>query len=75
MTILEGDRHEVTRLAKSPDNKNLAVGYSDGSIRLFNLGTGESDVTLSGHKSAVSALNYDSAGMRLVSGAKVRFAM
>ncbi|ELT90132.1 hypothetical protein CAPTEDRAFT_89073 [Capitella teleta] len=66
---LEGEKHQVSCLSASPDCKHLAVGYSDGSIRIFNLSTGELAITFSGHKSAVTTMNYDHQGMRLVSGA------
>uniref|UniRef100_A0A4W3GL16 WD repeat-containing protein 3 n=1 Tax=Callorhinchus milii TaxID=7868 RepID=A0A4W3GL16_CALMI len=68
--ILQGIKHEVTYLCSSPDGRHLAVGYEDGSIRIFNIMTGESNVTFNGHKSSVSILNYDSLGARLVSGSK-----
>ena len=61
----------MTVLAPSPDKRHLAVGYSDGAVRVFDFTTGEVAVTFSGHKSAVTALNYDHDGVRLVSGAKV----
>lgn len=66
-----GDKHEVTVLARSPAQRQIAVGYSNGSIRIFDLVTGECQVTFNGHKSAVTALNFDKTGMRLVSGSKV----
>ena len=62
----------MTILAASPDKLHLAVGYMDGTIKIFNILTGEVAVTFSGHKSAVTALNYDNDGVRLVSGSKVR---
>lgn len=65
---LEGDQHEATVLARSPNKRHLAVGYANGAIKLFNLSTGQAEVAFSGHKSAVTALNYDKSGMRLVSG-------
>ena len=68
---LQGDKEEVTRLASSPGHSHLAVGYNDGSIKVFDLATGELQVTFNGHKSAVTALNYDQDGVRLVSGSKV----
>ncbi|PKU29021.1 wd repeat-containing protein hypothetical protein [Limosa lapponica baueri] len=49
---------------------NLAVGYEDGSIRVFNLLSGEANITFNGHKAAVTALQYDHLGGRLVSGSK-----
>ncbi|XP_072035883.1 WD repeat-containing protein 3-like [Amphiura filiformis] len=66
--VLQGTKHEVTYLAKSPQGNTLAVGYADGSICLFNLVTGEVTVTFSGHKSAVTALSFDQQALRLVSG-------
>lgn len=68
---LYGDKHQVTMIRKSPDGLHLAVGYQNGSIKIFDLGSGEATVTFNGHKSAVTALNYDLEGMRLVSGAMV----
>jgi len=70
MFDLTGDQHEVTALTQSPDNQHLAVGYSDGTVRIFDLITGQTKITFSGHKSSVTALNYDQHGMRLVSGSK-----
>ena len=72
LATLEGEKHEVTTLASSPDKLHLAVGYTDGTIKIFNILTGEVAVTFSGHKSAVTALNYDHDGVRLVSGSKVK---
>ncbi|KAK2177320.1 hypothetical protein NP493_607g01054 [Ridgeia piscesae] len=70
VATLYGDKHNVVALAASPDKQHLAVGYNDGTIRIFVLKTGQSDVTFSGHKSGITALNYDHNGMRLVSGSK-----
>ncbi|XP_056415962.1 WD repeat-containing protein 3 [Hyla sarda] len=68
--ILQGQKQEVTQLRPSPDGLSLAVGYQDGSIRIFSLLSGESSITFNGHKAAVTALNYDQLGGRLVSGSK-----
>lgn len=54
----------------SPNKNQLAVGYEDGVVRLFDLNSGECLVTFSGHKSAVTCLAFDGDGMRLVSGSK-----
>lgn len=61
----------MTQIAKSPDKRHVAVGYSDGMVKVFDLHGGEVMVNFSGHKSAVTALSYDHQGLRLVSGAKV----
>lgn len=66
-----GLRSLVTCLARSPTNwDTFAVGYADGSIRLWSTGTTSVLVTLNGHKSAVSALSWDQDGTRLASGSK-----
>ncbi|KAM9320420.1 WD repeat-containing protein 3 [Gastrophryne carolinensis] len=68
--ILQGQKHEATQLCPSPDGLSLAVGYEDGSIRVFSLLSGDSGITFNGHKAAVTALGYDQLGGRLVSGSK-----
>ncbi|XP_042722780.1 WD repeat-containing protein 3 [Lagopus leucura] len=68
--ILKGSKHEVSFLRPSPDGLHLAVGYEDGSIRIFSLLSGEASVAFNGHKAAVTALQYDQLGGRLVSGSK-----
>lgn len=68
--VLEGLKQEATALCPSPDGLHLAVGYEDGSIRIFSLLSGEGDVTFNGHKAAVTSLKYDALGGRLASGSK-----
>ncbi|EEB07217.2 U3 snoRNA associted protein Dip2 [Schizosaccharomyces japonicus yFS275] len=46
----------------------FAVGYSDGSIRLWQKGSLQ--VTLNGHKNAVTALQFNNDGTKLASGSK-----
>lgn len=65
-----GEKHCVTVLKTSPNNNQLAVGYDDGVVRLFDLASGECSVTFSGHKSPVNCLAFDTDGMRLASGSK-----
>jgi len=64
----EGRRPEVTQLALSPDGSQLAVGHSDGTIRLWNLESGEAELPASGHKTGVSCLRYSRSGALLASG-------
>ena len=61
----------MSALAKSPDDRHVAVGYLNGSVRIFSVETGECRVTFNGHRRAVRALNYDPHGVRLVSGGAV----
>ncbi|KAM0754199.1 WD40 repeat-like protein [Meredithblackwellia eburnea MCA 4105] len=61
----------VTCLCRSPTNwDTFAVGYQDGSIRIWSAEAREVVVTLNGHKSAVTALAFDPAGTVLASGSK-----
>ena len=61
----------MVQLCASPDGQHLAVGYHNGSIKLFNIKTGEDIVTFNGHKSAITSLQFDQKGMVLASGSKV----
>ncbi|KAM0790814.1 hypothetical protein ACM66B_004659 [Microbotryomycetes sp. NB124-2] len=61
----------VTCISRSPADWNaFAVGYEDGSIRVWSAQTQTVTVTFNGHKSAVSALAWDSDGTKLASGSK-----
>ena len=59
---------EVTALALSADGDTLAVGYSDGSVRLWSFKEGAERVALNGHRSAVTTLRFSADGALLVSG-------
>ncbi|TKY84971.1 hypothetical protein EX895_006051 [Sporisorium graminicola] len=63
-----GHRSKVTALARSPtDPDTFAVGYEDGSIRLWSAETNSTAVTFNGHKKAVIALTFDAQGLRVAS--------
>lgn len=49
----------------------MAVGYVDGNINVYELTNNEVVCVFAGHKTAVSCLQYDEQGHRLVSGSKV----
>jgi len=61
---------EVTVMAANGPGTLLGVGYSDGSVRVWDTNSGEEEVTFTGHKNAVTSLNWDRAGLRLVTGAR-----
>ena len=61
---------EVTAIAQSTDDQTAAVGYSDGTVRLFSLKTHELVVSLAGHKKEVAALAFSRDGSRLASGSR-----
>ncbi|KAL5487987.1 DIP2 [Sanghuangporus weigelae] len=65
-----GHRAEVTCIEQSPRNDAFAVGYADGSIRLWNPQTKTVIATFNGHKKAVTALRFDQSGVRLASGSQ-----
>nr|XP_054753493.1 WD repeat-containing protein 3-like [Lytechinus pictus] len=68
--LLEGSKHEVTCLAQTDARPIIAVGYSDGSIKLFDSNNGDMIVTFNGHKTAVSTMHFDEHALRLASGSK-----
>lgn len=68
---LSRGKEEVTALRPSPDKIHLAVGYSDGAVRIFNLAPSivSDDATFVVHRSAVNVLRYDSLG-KLINAVK-----
>ncbi|KAJ3723082.1 WD40-repeat-containing domain protein [Lentinula raphanica] len=65
-----GHRAEVTCIIRSPKKDQFAVGYADGSIRLWSSSSSSVITTFNGHKKAVSALAFDEEGTRLASGSQ-----
>lgn len=64
-------KSEVSAICQSKtDNDIFAVGYSDGSIRLWDSKTATVIISFNGHRSAVSTLSFDHTGTRLASGSK-----
>ncbi|KAF2403874.1 WD40 repeat-like protein [Trichodelitschia bisporula] len=62
---------QVTAIARSAVDPDVyAVGYEDGSIRIWDSRIDSMIITFNGHKSAVTVLVFDSTGVRLASGAK-----
>lgn len=69
--MLSGENVVVSQIAASPTGNHMAVGYVDGNINVFELTNNEVVCVFAGHKSAVTCLQYDEHGHRLVSGSKV----
>ncbi|KAI1796288.1 WD40 repeat-like protein [Ganoderma leucocontextum] len=65
-----GHRAEVTCILRSPQRDSFAVGYADGSIRLWSASAQSVLATFNGHKKAVTALAFDETGTRLASGSQ-----
>ena len=62
---------EVTVIARSKADPDIfAVGYGDGSIRVWDSKIATVIINFNGHKSAVTTLAFDKDGVRLASGAK-----
>lgn len=65
-----GHRAEVTCIQRSPRSNIFAVGYADGSIRLWDASLESVTTMFNGHKTAVTALAFDEQGTRLASGSQ-----
>ncbi|KAI0082587.1 WD40 repeat-like protein [Panus rudis PR-1116 ss-1] len=65
-----GHRAEVTCIIRAPQKDTFAVGYADGSIRLWSASNSSVIATFNGHKKAVTSLAFDQAGARLASGSQ-----
>lgn len=64
-------RSQVTAIAQSKaDSDIFAVGYEDGSIRLWDSKIATVIVSFNGHKSAITTFSFDQYGARLASGSK-----
>ncbi|KAH8910501.1 WD40 repeat-like protein [Coniochaeta sp. PMI_546] len=67
----ENCRAQVTAIAQSRTDPDVfAVGYDDGSIRLWDSKIATIIVNFNGHKSAITVLVFDKSGTRLASGSK-----
>ena len=65
-----GHRAEVTCIQRSPQQNMFAVGYADGSVRLWDSSLGSVRAAFNGHRKAVTALAFDTQGVRLASGSQ-----
>ncbi len=72
ITTLEGHADIVLSVAYSPDGKTLASGAEDGTIKLWDVATGQNVAVLEGHISSiindVSSIAYSPDGKTLASG-------
>ncbi|KAM7192263.1 WD domain containing protein [Naviculisporaceae sp. PSN 640] len=67
----ENCKAQVTAIAQSKTDPDVyAVGYDDGTIRLWDSTIATPVVNFNGHKSAITVLAFDRTGVRLASGSK-----
>ncbi len=63
-----GGAAPVTAAAISPDGWTVAVGYEDGSLRLWETDLPEEPIVLDGHSGAVSDIGFDAMGEKVLTG-------
>ena len=62
---------QVTVISQSKTDRDIfAVGYEDGSIRIWDSKIATVIVSFNGHKSAITKLAFDKSGVRLASGSR-----
>ena len=61
---------EFCRVSRIAKGRNLAVGYNDGKVRLFDFNSSDCLAVLCGHKSEVTCLNFNQNDTLLLSGGK-----
>jgi WD40 repeat protein len=71
MRVLRGHRRAVRAAAFAPgDPATLATSGDDGTVRLWNPGTGQNWATLTGHRGGVLCLAFSPDGGQLVTGGR-----
>ena len=68
IALLTGHSDTVSSVAYSPDGTTLASGSYDGTIRLWDTGTGWYTGTIKGHTDGVNSVVYSPDGKTLASG-------
>jgi len=67
-TRLEGHQGKVTRLAVTPDSRQILSGGGDGTVRLWVVSSGGCAKVFEGHKSDVTGLAILPSGRQALSG-------
>ena len=67
---LKGHTGGVISVAYSPDGKTLASCSSDGTVKLWDVATGQERASLRGHTDAVLSVAYSPGGKTLASGSR-----
>ena len=58
----------VSVISQSSDGKEVATGYPDGMVRVWNAQTGSLKFELTGHKGSITSLAFSPDGKNLISG-------
>lgn len=68
---MPGEKASVTSLCANPNKRDLAVGYNDGIVQVYDVKAAEIISIFSGHRSEITTLAYDAFGHKLATGSKV----
>ena len=66
--VLKGHTSDVNSVAFNHDGTKIVSGSDDNTIRVWNVDTGESILTLKGHTSEVYSVGFNHDGTKIVSG-------
>ncbi|MBN1804316.1 MAG: protein kinase [Sedimentisphaerales bacterium] len=71
LKILSGHTDEIRSLAFSPDSKKIITGSTDGTIKIWDIGTGIESTTIHGHKEGILAISLSRPdGKRIISSGR-----
>ncbi|HUT88238.1 MAG TPA: DUF4062 domain-containing protein [Thermoguttaceae bacterium] len=72
LAVLRGHEDKVFSVSFSPDSCRAVSGSADGTVRIWDVATGEELLCLRGHQKAVIGVSFSPDGLRIVSGSADR---